>query len=77
MIKYFYKSVRSKTLTEQKEPQRGTWVYAEAPTKTEIEALNKRFKLEAGYLEDALDEDEMPRLEREEGQSYIFIRFAY
>jgi magnesium transporter len=77
MIKYFYKSVRDKTLKEQSEPQRGSWVYAEAPTQVEIEALNKRFKLEPGYLEDALDEDEMPRLEREEGQSYIFIRFAY
>jgi magnesium transporter len=77
MIKYFYKSVRDKTLKEQSESQRGSWVYAEAPTKTEIDELTKRFKLESGYLEDALDEDEVPRLEREEGQSYIFIRFAY
>lgn len=77
MIKYFYKSVRSRTLKEQREPQRGSWVYAEAPTKSELEQLTKRFKLEPGHLEDALDEDEMPRLEREEGQSYIFIRFAY
>jgi magnesium transporter len=77
MIKYFYKSVRSQKLTEQKEPQRGAWIYVEAPTEKEIESLNKRFKLAPGYLEDALDEDEMPRLEREEGQSYIFIRFAY
>ena len=77
MIKYFYKSVRSKALTEQKEPQRGTWVYAEAPTEAEIEQLIKRFNLEEGHLADAMDEDEMPRLEREEGQSYIFIRFAY
>jgi magnesium transporter len=77
MIKYFYKSVRSRTLKEQKEPQRGSWIYVEAPSKSEIEQLTKRFKLEPGYLEDAMDEDEMPRLEREEGQSYIFIRFAY
>lgn len=77
MIKYFYKSLKSKSLKEQQEAQRGTWVYAEAPTKAEIDQLTKRFKLEAGHLEDALDEDEMPRLEREEGQSYIFIRFAY
>jgi len=77
MIKYFYKSVRGRTLAEQKEPQRGAWVYAEAPTEKEIEELTRRFKLEPGYLEDAMDQDEMPRLEREEGQSYIFIRFAY
>jgi magnesium transporter len=77
MIKYFYKSVRSRSLKEQKQSQRGSWVYAEAPSQAEIDQLTKRFKLEPGYLEDAMDEDEMPRLEREEGQSYIFIRFAY
>lgn len=77
MIKYFHKSLKSKLLKEHKEAQRGSWVYAEAPTKAEIEQLAKRFKLEPGHLEDALDEDEMPRLEREDGQSYIFIRFAY
>lgn len=77
MVKYFYKSVRDSVLKEQKKPQKGTWVYAEAPSKAEIEELTKRFKLEPGHLEDAMDEDEMPRLEREEGQSYIFVRFAF
>lgn len=77
MIKYLYKSIRSDSVQEQEAPQRGTWVYAEAPTQAEIDELTKRFKLEPGYLEDALDEDEQPRLEREGDQSYIFVRFAY
>jgi len=77
MIKYFYKSIRSTSLEELAAPQRGAWVYVEAPTEKEIADLTKRFKLEAGYLEDALDEDEQPRLERESEQSYIFVRFAY
>jgi magnesium transporter len=77
MIKYFYKSLRGATLKELDEPQRGTWVYAEAPTAEEIELLAQKFKLEPGYLEDALDEDEVPRLEREKDQIYIFVRFPY
>jgi magnesium transporter len=77
MIKYFYKSLRSTSLKELDEPQRGTWVYAESPSPEEVEQLAKRFNIEPGYLEDALDEDEMPRLERESSQSYIFVRFAY
>jgi magnesium transporter len=77
MIKYFYKNVRDKSLKEQKKPQKGTWVYVEAPSKDELDDLADRFKLEAGYLEDATDEDEMPRLERENEQTYIFVRFAY
>lgn len=77
MIKYFYKSLRGDSLQELDKPQRGTWVHAEAPNKAELEELVTRFKLEVGYLEDALDEDEMPRLEREADQSYIFVRYPY
>jgi magnesium transporter len=77
MIRYFYKSIRSDAVRELEEPQRGTWVYAEAPSTEEVEQLTERFKLEPGFLEDALDEDEQPRLEREGEQSYIFVRFAY
>lgn len=77
MIKYFYKSLRSTELTELEHVQRGTWVYVEAPTPEEIAELTKRFNLEPGHIEDALDEDEQPRLEREEGQSYIFVRYPY
>jgi len=77
MITYLYKSLRSQATKELTEPQRGTWVYVEQPTEAEIAELSKRFKLEPGYLEDALDEDEQPRLEREGEQSYIFVRFAF
>jgi magnesium transporter len=64
-------------MRELSDYQRGCWVYAEAPTETEIQELVKKFNLEQGHLEDALDVDEMPRLEREGEQSYIFVRFAY
>jgi magnesium transporter len=77
MIKYFYKSLRGQVVKELDEPQPGTWVHVEAPTESEVAELVKRFKIEEGLLEDALDEDEVPRLEREGDQSYIFVRYAY
>jgi magnesium transporter len=77
MIKYYYKSLRSQELKELDAAKRGAWVYVEAPTKKELELLIKQFKLEEGHLNDALDEDEMPRLEREGDQTYIFVRAAY
>lgn len=76
MIKYFYKSLRSENLREQATPQRGSWIHVEAPSKTEIEELSKRLSIDLGYLEDALDEDEMPRMEREGEQGYIFVRYV-
>lgn len=77
MIKYYYKSIRSETIHEITEPKPGTWVHVEAPTQDEIDELVKKFKLDPGYITDALDEDEVPRLEREDDQSYIFVRYAY
>jgi magnesium transporter len=77
MVKYYYRSLRSQEVKELDDYQRGCWVYAEAPTHDEVQMLTKKFKLEPGHLEDALDEDEMPRLEKEGDQSYIFVRFAY
>ena len=77
MVKYFYKSVRDDILLEKEAPQKGTWVYVEAPTDIEVAEITKKFDLEPGLIEDALDEDEMPRMEQEDGRSYIFIRFAY
>ncbi len=77
MIKYYYKSLRSAQVQELTEYKRGSWVYVEAPTEDEVEELVAKFKLDPGHVRDALDEDEMPRLEKEEEQSYIFVRYAY
>lgn len=77
MIKYYYKSLRSQQVQELSEYKRGCWVYVEAPTPDETQLLIDKFSLEPGHIEDALDEDEMPRLEKEENQSYIFVRYAY
>lgn len=77
MITYYYKSLRSQGVQELTDYKRGCWVYVESPTDEEIDHLVDRFKLDPGHLQDALDEDEMPRLEKEGEQSYIFVRYAY
>lgn len=64
-------------MQEISEYKRGAWVYVEAPTAQEVEYLVSKYKLDAGHIQDALDEDEMPRLEKENDQSYIFVRYAY
>jgi magnesium transporter len=76
MIKYFYKSLRTERMNELDDYKRGAWVYVEAPDKSEIDFLVQKFKLDEGVMEDAMDENEMPRLEKEGEISYIFVRFA-
>ncbi len=77
MIKYYYKSLRTDAMKELDDYKRGAWVYVEAPAEKELELLSRKFDLDLGILQDALDENEMPRLEKEGEVSYIFVRFAF
>lgn len=54
----------------------GTWLHLEAPTAAEVAEVVEQYDLTPGHLEDALDEDEMPRLEVEGDQVYCYVRFA-
>lgn len=77
MIKYYYKSLRTDSLQDIDDYKRGTWVYVEAPEERELTKLAEKFNLDESILRDATDDNEMPRLERENDVSYIFVRFAY
>lgn len=77
MITYYYKNIRSKALSTVDEYQPGSWICVENPTAKEIDDLVERFKLDAGHMEDVLDADEMPRLEKEGDLTYIFVRYAF
>lgn len=77
MITYYYKNIRSKNLSTLDEYKSGAWICVENPTSDEIDQLVDKFKLDAGHMEDAMDADEMPRLEKEGELTYIFLRYAY
>lgn len=77
MIKYYYKSLRTAEVKELDDYKRGTWVYVEDPSMEEVEHLADKFSLDLSVLTDALDENEMPRLEKDGDVSYIFVRFAF
>ena len=55
----------------------GSWVYAENPSEEELKYLSKSFHLEKGLLKDALDPNEVPRMEVEKSTTYIFTRIPY
>lgn len=76
MLKYYYKTIRSEKLEELEKFQKGAWVHAENPSKDEIHTLITTHGLDEGLVADALDEDEMPRLERDGELVYIYVRAA-
>lgn len=77
MITYYYKNIRSKKLSILDEYRAGAWICVESPAIEEIQQLTNRFQLDPGHMKDILDEDEMPRLEKEGDITYIFVRYAY
>lgn len=77
MITYYYKNLRSKELMTLDKYQPGSWVSVENPTPEEIDQLVEQFDLDPGHMEDALDADELPRLEKEGDTTYIFVRYAF
>jgi magnesium transporter len=76
MLKYYYKSTNSNKLEELDTFKKGTWVYVENPSKDEITTLIATHGLDEGLVSDALDEDEMPRFERDGELVYIYVRAA-
>lgn len=77
MISYFYKDIRSSDLQTLEKHRAGAWVCVEHPKPEELDFLVDKFNLDAGHLSDALDKEEMPRIEREGDTLYVFLRYAY
>lgn len=74
MIHYYYKSLRTQNVEEVGGFRKGVWIHAENPSHDELVLLAEEYKLDMGLLSDALDEDEMPRLESDNGLTYIYVR---
>lgn len=76
MVNYFYRTTKHPEFEELEKPKPGVWVHLEDPTTDELREIADNEKLNFGVLLDALDDDEMPRLEREDKVNYVFTRFV-
>ncbi|OGE80930.1 MAG: hypothetical protein A2826_00185 [Candidatus Doudnabacteria bacterium RIFCSPHIGHO2_01_FULL_43_23] len=77
MIRYYFKSINDKELLTLKDFRPGTWIYAEDPSRDELEKIALDYGLELGHLTDALDPHEVPRLEIENQTLYFYRRAPY
>jgi magnesium transporter len=77
MIKYFFKNNRDKNLKTIQKIKNGAWITVENPSEEELLNFSEQFNLETDICLNALDPFEVPRIENEEGNTYIFTRFAH
>lgn len=75
MIKILKRTVKDSKFRKKRSYVTGSWVHAESLTEKEEASLVKDFGLDEKLIEDALDPYEVPRLEVEGEDVYIFTRF--
>ena len=56
---------------------KGCWVNMCAPTEAEINRVAKDTQVSVDLIKDALDDEERPRIERDNGQIYIIVDYPY
>lgn len=76
MITLYHSSARARTLTTIDEPKAGSWCHVVQPSTEELDYLADKFGLDRDLLNDAIDAYEAPRVEVEDGNSYVFARYC-
>lgn len=77
MVQIFYRHIRSERIKTLTSAKIGSWVNAIAPSETELRELAETYGLDHGLLMDGTDLHESPRVESEDGSTYIYTRFCY
>ena len=72
----YYKNIRDKDLGKIVSPKRGCWIRVVEPDKAELEKLEKKYNLDSALLADGIDLYEAPRIEHEDGNLYIYVRYC-
>jgi magnesium transporter len=78
MITTYYKPIQSgslPTVAPQYSPD--SWIYVENPNPDELEEIAMRYGLEYDLLQDAIDAQELPRVEIEKDTLYVFTRYVH
>lgn len=74
MIEFLYRNLRNAKFKKISSFKQGCWVNVTQPTTEELELLTAKLKLDRGHLNDAIDPFEVPRVEKEGPNLYLFLR---
>lgn len=73
----YYRSIRQPKLEVGAEVKRGCWLHVVNPGADELEKLADKFSFDSDLLYDGIDLYESPRLEHEDGITYIYLRYCW
>ncbi len=75
MIDFYFKTIKSKYIKKVQELRKGCWVRIGAAQKEDISWITKELTFDYEDLSDCLDQYEIPRLERINGNLLLFLRY--
>ena len=75
MIRYFLRTVRNKKIKEMNKFKVGSLVVVVNPTKDEIDFLKEKFDVYPDEVEQALDENEIPRVEIDDNMLMLYTKY--
>jgi len=76
MINIYYRTIKDSRIRRLRSIRRGSWINVIDPSEREIKFL-KRQKIDINFIEDALDPDELPRIEKAGGETYIILNSPF
>jgi len=76
MITYQYRDPKDEKLIKSEAFRDGSLIVVESPTSDELNQLESRFKLDLDLMTDALDPDEIPRIDVDEDILYVYMRYS-
>lgn len=72
-----YKTNEERKLEKVDGIVKGSWVNIVAPTESEISEICMKLNIPVNFLKDPLDDEERPRIEREDGHLLIIVDYPY
>lgn len=76
MITIFHSTARARVLSVIDEPKAGSWCHVVQPSAEELDNVAEMFNLDRDILNDAIDANEAPRVEVDNGATYVFARYC-
>jgi len=72
----YFRTIRDEKIEIVDEPKRGSWIRVIDPDHKELTDVASAYGLEIDLLNDGIDLYEAPRLERDNGNIYIYVRYC-
>lgn len=77
MINILYRSTKDAGYQKLDEFKVGSWILAEECSKSDMKKIESMLPVNHDLMKDALDPYEVPRIEQEEGVTYVFTRAPF